>query len=99
MYAIRSYYDLSSNTGQEYYEFFNGQYVRKRITLNYSTIILSVKRKLPMGSSSRPGVSINVLAGGYASALHYAYLERNSGVQSIGSQYRNIDIGLRLGVV
>jgi hypothetical protein len=101
---------FSSNTGQEYLEYYYGHYSRKKITLNYSTIDLAVKHKFIGSGSFIPRSSINVLAGGYISFLHYAHQKRNkvylipgnndilnTDLQNIGSQYEKFDFGVRLG--
>jgi hypothetical protein len=88
---------LSSNTGQEYLDYIYGHYSRKKITLNYSTIALSVKHKFTGSVNFMPRSSINVLAGGYVSFLHYAYQKINTDVENIGSQYGKFDFGVRLG--
>jgi hypothetical protein len=88
---------LSSNTGQEYLDYIYGHYSRKKITLNYSTIALSVKHKFTGSVNFMPRSSINVLAGGYISFLHYAYQKINTDVENIGSQYGKFDFGVRLG--
>jgi hypothetical protein len=95
---------LYSNTGQEYLEYINGHYSRKKITLKYSTIALSIKHKFIGSSHLIPRSSINVLAGGYLSVLHYANqeinyanLKINTDLENIGSQYEKFDFGVRLG--
>jgi len=86
-----------SNTGQEYLGYYNGHYGRKKTTLRYSTIALSVKNKFSDISHFIPGSSINVLAGGYLSVLQYANQEKNSVLENIRSQYGKYDFGVRLG--
>jgi len=86
-----------SNTGQEYLGYYNGHYGRKKITLRYSTIALSVKNKFSDISHFIPRSSINVLAGGYLSVLQYANQEKNSVLENIRSQYGKFDFGVRLG--
>jgi hypothetical protein len=88
---------LSSNTGQEYLEYIYGCYSRKKITLNYLTITLSVKHKFTVSRHFIPRSSINVLAGGYISFLHYAYQKINTDLDNIESQYEKSDFGARLG--
>ena len=101
---------FSSNTGQEYLEYYHGQYSRKKITLNYSTIDLVVKHKFTGSGNLLPRSSINVLSGGYISFLHYAHQKRNkvyvipenndilkSDLENIGSQYGKFDFGIRMG--
>jgi hypothetical protein len=88
---------FSSNTGQEYLDYIYGHYLRKKITLNYSTIDLSVKHKFTGSGNFIPRSSINVLAGGYMSFLHYAYQKINKDLENIGSQYGKFDFGVRLG--
>jgi hypothetical protein len=88
---------LYSNTGQEYLEYIYGHYSRKKITLKYSTIALSVKYKFIGSGHFIPRSSINVLAGGYLSVLHYANQKINTDLENIGSQYEKFDFGVRLG--
>ena len=88
---------LFSNTGQEYLGYYDGHYGRKKTTLRYSTISLSVKHKFSNISRFIPRSSINVLAGGYLSVLQYANQEKNSVLENIRSQYGNFDFGVRLG--
>ena len=101
---------FSSNTGQEYLEYYYGHYSRKKITLNYSRIDLAVKHKFTGNGNLIPRFSINVLAGGYISFLHYAHQKRNKvytipenngtinmDLENIGSQYGKFDFGIRLG--
>jgi len=88
---------ISSNTGQEYLDYIYGHYSRKKITLNYSTIDLFVKHKFTGSSNFIPRFSINVLAGGHISFLHYAYQKINTDLENIGSQYKKFDFGVRLG--
>jgi hypothetical protein len=86
-----------SNTGQEYLGYYDGHYGRKKTTLRYSTIALSVKNKFSDISHFIPRSSINVLAGGYLSVLQYANQEKNTVLENIGSQYGKFDFGVRLG--
>jgi hypothetical protein len=88
---------LSSNVGQEYLDYIYGHYSRKRITINYSSLVLSVKHRFTGSGNLIPHSSINVLAGGYISFLHYAYQKINTDLEHIGSQYEKIDFGVRLG--
>ncbi len=88
---------ISSNTGQEYLDYIYGHYSRKKITLNYSTIDLFVKHKFTGSSNFIPRSSINVLAGGHISFLHYAYQKINRDLENIGSQYEKFDFGVSLG--
>jgi hypothetical protein len=88
---------FSSNTGQQYRDYIYGHYSRKKITLNYSTIDLSIKHKFIGSGNLMPRSSINVLAGGYISFLHYAYQKINADLENIGSQYEKYDLGVRLG--
>jgi hypothetical protein len=88
---------FSSNTGQEYLDYIYGHYSRKKITLNYSTIDLSVKHKFTGSGDFIPRSSINLLAGGHISFLHYAYQKINKDLENIGSQYGKFDFGVRLG--
>jgi hypothetical protein len=88
---------LYSNTGQEYHEYIYGHYSRKKITLRYSTIALSVKYKFIGKSLLTSHTSINLLAGGYFSILNYANQRINTDLQNIGSQYKKFDLGVRLG--
>jgi len=88
---------ITSNTGQEYLDYIYGHYSRKKITLNYSTIDLFVKHKFTGSSIFIPRSSINVLAGGHISFLHYAYQKINTDLENIGSQYKKFDFGVRLG--
>ena len=88
---------FSSNTGQEYLKYIYGHYSRKKITLNYSTMDLSVKYKFSGSGNFIPRSSINALAGGYISFLHYAYQKINTDLENIGSQYGKFDFGVRLG--
>jgi len=88
---------FSSNTGQEYLKYIYGHYSRKKITLNYSTMDLSVKHKFTISGNFIPRSSINVLAGSYISFLHYAYQKINTDLENIGSQYWKFDFGFRLG--
>jgi hypothetical protein len=88
---------LYSNTGQEYFEYIYGQYARKKITLNYSTIALSIKYKFTRRGHFLHRSSINLFAGGYLSVLHYADQKVNTDLEKIGSQYEKFDYGVRLG--
>jgi hypothetical protein len=87
---------LFSNTGQEYLEYLYGHYARKKITLRYSTIALSVKHKFTSSENLVPRSSINVLAGGYFSILNYASQKINTDLENIQSQYKKFDFGVRL---
>lgn len=87
---------LFSNTGQEYLEYLYGHYERKKITLRYSTIALSVKYKFTNSERLVPRSSINVLAGGYLSVLNYASQKINTNLENIQSQYEKFDFGIRL---
>jgi hypothetical protein len=86
-----------SNTGQDYLEYYYGQYSRKNIILRYSTIAPSVKYKFNGRSHFMSRSSINILVGGYFSVLNYANMKINSDLQRIGSQYRQCDFGVRIG--
>ena len=88
---------FSSNIGQEYLKYIYGHYSRKKITLNYSTMDLSVKHKFTGSGNFIPRSSINVFAGSYISFLHYAYQKINTDLENIGSQYGKFDFGIRLG--
>ena len=88
---------LSSNTGQEYLEYLYGHYSRKKITLRYSEIALSVKYKFSGSNQLLPRSSINVLAGGYFSVLNQANQEIGTDLENIGSQYKKFDFGIRVG--
>ena len=88
---------FSSNTGQHYLDYIYGHYSRKKITLNYSTIYLSVKYKFTGSGSITNCSSVNLLAGGYLSVLNYANQEINNNVENISDQYGKIDAGVRLG--
>jgi hypothetical protein len=88
---------FSSNTGQEYLEYLYGHYTRKKITLKYSEIALSVKYKFTGSSRLLPRTSINVLAGGYFSVLNHASQKIGTDLEDIGSQYKKFDFGVRLG--
>jgi hypothetical protein len=88
---------LSSNTGQEYLDYIYGHYSRKKITLNYSTIDLSVKHKFVGSNNFIPGSSINVIAGTYLSYLHYAHQKINTDLENIVSQYEKLDFGVIVG--
>jgi hypothetical protein len=84
-----------SNTGQEYLEYLYGHYAKKKITLRYSTIALSIKYKFTGSELVIPRSSINVAAGGYLSVLQYATQRINTDLENIRSQYRNFDFGVR----
>jgi hypothetical protein len=86
-----------SNTGQEYLGYYDGHYGRKKTTLRYSTIALSVKNKFSDINRFIPRSSINLLAGGYLSVLQYANQEKNTVLENIRSQYGKFDFGVRLG--
>ena len=101
---------LSSNTGQDYFEYYGGHYSRKKITLNYTTAVFSVKYRVI--KNNNPVASINLLAGTSISVLHYAYLyytyekyyseneiyrKSTSEPENIGLYYRKFDLGVRLG--
>lgn len=86
-----------SNTGQKYFQYISGHYSRKKIILRYSTIALSAKYKFIVNRGLIPCSSINLIAGGYLSALHHADQKINSDLEHIGSQYRGYDLGVRLG--
>lgn len=88
---------LSSNTGQEYLEYLYGHYSRKKITLRYSEIALSVKYKFTGSNQLLPRSSINVLAGGYFSVLNQANQKIGTDLENIGSQYKKFDFGIRVG--
>jgi len=88
---------LSSNTGQEYLEYLYGHYSRKKITLKYSEIALSVKYKFTGSNRLLPRSSINVVAGGYFSVLNQANQEIGTDLENIGSQYKKFDFGIRVG--
>jgi len=88
---------LYSNTGQEYYEYIYGHYSKKRIVLRYSTVALSVKYKTGRKASYANRSSINILAGCYLSFLHSADQKINADIERIKSDYRNGDLGVRLG--
>jgi len=88
---------FSSNAGQEYFGYYRGHYTRKIITLNYSTVALSVKHRFIRNGDFMPRYSINVFTGGYLSVLHYAYQKLNTNLENIGSQYKNFDLGIRVG--
>ncbi len=73
-------------------------------------LTLSVKHKFIGSGNFLPRSSINVLAGGYISFLHYAHQKRNkvyvipenndilnTDLENIGSQYGKFDFGVRLG--
>ena len=74
-----------------------GHYSRKKITLRYSTIALSVKYKFTGRGDFMERSSINVLAGGYLSVLNYANQKINTDLENIRSQYEKFDFGIRLG--
>lgn len=86
-----------SNTGQEYHEYIYGHYSRKKITLQYSTMVLSAKYKLDRGDYLEQRPSVNILAGGYLSVLNYAHQKINANFRNIRSQYWKYDIGVRFG--
>lgn len=86
-----------SNTGQDYLEYLYGHYSRKKITLSYSEIALSVKYKFTGSSRLIPRSSINILAGGYFSVLNHANQKIGTDLENIGSQYEKFDFGVRLG--
>jgi hypothetical protein len=88
---------IFSKTGQEYFDYIYGHYSRKKITLRYSTFVFSAKYKIIGIRQIIHRSSLNLLAGGYLSVLHYASQEINSDHKNIGSQYQKFDIGLRLG--
>jgi hypothetical protein len=88
---------LYSNTGQEYFEYIYGHYSRKKITLRYSTISLSVKYKFTGRERFLHRSSINLVVGGYMSVLQYADQRVNTDLENIGSQYEKFDFGIRLG--
>lgn len=86
-----------SNTGQKYSEYISGHYSRKKIVLKYSTIALSAKYRFILNGGLIPRSSINLIAGGYLSALHHADQKINSDLEHVGSQYIRYDLGVRLG--
>lgn len=86
-----------SNTGQKYFEYISGHYSRKEIVLKYSTIALSAKYRFILNGGLIPRSSINLIAGGYLSALHHADQKINSDLEHVGSQYIRYDLGVRLG--
>jgi hypothetical protein len=86
-----------SNTGQEYLAYIYGQYSRKKITLRYSTIALSVKYRFYGRGRFMNRSSVNLLAGGYLSVLHHVNQEINTKLENIESQYKKFDLGIRLG--
>jgi hypothetical protein len=88
---------LYSITGQEYHGYIHGLYSSKKITLKYSTIVLSVKYKIIGSGRFLNHYSINLLAGGYISLLHHADLKINTDLENIKSQYKAYDYGIRLG--
>jgi hypothetical protein len=87
---------LFSNTGQKYIEYLYGHYERKKITLRYSTIALSVKYIFTGSERLVPRSSINLLAGGYFSVLNYASQKIDTDLENIQSQYEKFDFGVRL---
>jgi hypothetical protein len=88
---------LYSGAGQEYQGFYDGKYGRKKITLRYSTIDISVKYSRAMKGFFIGPASMNFVAGNYVSILNNASLKKISYVSNIGSQYQKYDFGLRLG--
>ena len=88
---------LYSDTGQEYLEYIYGNYIRKKITLRYSTIALSLKNKFIGSGRFMDRYSVNLLAGPYLSFLHFANQKINTDIENVGSQYRKFDLGVRLG--
>jgi len=88
---------LFSSTGQEYLEYYNIHYIRKKIILRYSTVDFLVKYKFAGSDHLIHRSSVNVLAGGYFSFLDFADQKRNMDLQDVRSQYRNYDFGVKLG--
>lgn len=88
---------ISSSAGQEYFDYIYGHYSKKKVTLKYSTINLSVKHKLDMSGNLMQHSSVNVAGGFYFSFLHYVYQKINNDLEDIGSQFRKFDYGITCG--
>lgn len=102
-YSLSKYWSLQadgffySSTGQQYHDYIYGQYLRKKITLRYSTVSFSVKHNFPVAGFFPPRSSVNILAGGYLSFLHHAGQTIGCETENIISQYNRYDFGIRCG--
>lgn len=102
-YSLGKYWSLQadgffySSTGQQYHDYIYGQYLRKKITLRYSTVSFSVKYNFPVAGFFPPRSTVNILAGGYLSFLHHAGQTIGREKENIISQYNRYDFGIRCG--
>jgi len=85
-----------SVTGQKYNKYESGHYISKEITLRYSTIAISARRRFPGSSWFPSGMSFGAQAGFYFSVLQQADLRKDLNIKDIRSQFHGFDIGLRL---
>ena len=86
-----------SVTGQKYNKYESGHYISKEITLRYSTLAISARRRFPGGAWFPSGTTFGAQAGIYLSVLQQADLRKDLEIKDIGSQFQGFDIGLRLG--
>jgi len=102
-YSINTNWQLQADaffysvTGQKYNKYESGHYISKEITLRYSTLAISARRRFPGGAWFPSGTTFGAQAGIYLSVLQQADLRKNLEIKDIGSQFQGFDIGLRLG--
>jgi len=102
MYAISRRWSLegvgyySSTVGQSYYQYINGDYSKKRITLKYTSLELAAKFS-NYDTRLYPNFRMYTIIGPYFSKLHSAKQDINGNTINLTSNYLNIDYGVVLG--
>lgn len=102
LYAISRRWSLegvgyySSTVGQSYYQYINGDYSKKEITLKYTSFELAAKFS-NYDTRLYPNFRMYTIIGPYFSKLHSAKQDINGSTLNLTSNYLNIDYGIVLG--
>jgi len=87
---------FTSETGQKYREYSDGQVMDNQIQLNYSSLKLTGRYEI-FGSSFQLPVSHHLVAGIYVSYLKNAKQISNGAAENISGAYKNYNLGMVAG--
>ena len=87
---------ITSETGQKYREYINGQVTHNQIQLNYSTLNMAARYKVIRSSFNLP-LSHHLVLGAYGSYLKNARQLTNGEEENIRGAYKNYNLGLLMG--
>ncbi|MBS3806039.1 MAG: hypothetical protein KGY60_00915 [Bacteroidales bacterium] len=87
---------FTSETGQKYREYTNGQVLHNQILLNYTSLKITGRYKI-FGSSFQLPVSHHLVLGTYGSYLKNAQQQTDGQTKNIKGAYKNYNLGVVVG--